>query len=45
MDDPNLMMKIFNLEERITQLNDDGFDTQELEEELESMREGLGTAA
>ncbi len=45
MTDRNLMMKIFNLEERIIQLSEDGFDTQELEEELESMREDLGTAA
>ncbi len=45
MTDNDLMMKIINLEHRITQLSEDGFDTEELEEELQSMREGLGTAA
>ena len=45
MTDQDLMMKILNLEERITQLSEDGFDTEELEEVLQSMRDGLGTAA
>jgi len=45
MTDQDLMMKILNLEERITQLSEDGFDTQELEEMLQSMKDGLGTAA
>ncbi len=45
MTDHDLMIKIIYLEERITQLNEDGLDTQEVEEELQALRETAGSAA